>query len=125
MMPGLTYFYCNSVSQGEREAIGCGVERCRLISRPLLERREKGRTPSYFGLIIKDKPALYFAVKGPTLHNPGEAWTYSSNQPTQASSPITQRQLSRLCEVAMTRHELRLTRSLAIRTERQDSDQDS
>ena len=25
MLPGLTYFYCNSVSQGEREALGYGV----------------------------------------------------------------------------------------------------
>ena len=25
MLPGLTYFYCNSVSQGEREESGCGV----------------------------------------------------------------------------------------------------
>jgi hypothetical protein len=25
MLPGLTYFYCNWVSQAEREALGCGV----------------------------------------------------------------------------------------------------
>jgi hypothetical protein len=25
MLPGLTYFYCNSVSQEEREALGCGA----------------------------------------------------------------------------------------------------
>jgi len=45
---GAARFHCNSVSQGEREAIGCGVG-CRLFSRPLLEKREKGRTPNYFG----------------------------------------------------------------------------
>jgi hypothetical protein len=54
MPPGLTYFYCNSVSQGEREALGCGVGKegsngvgC---SAGPFWKREKGRTPSYFGL---------------------------------------------------------------------------
>ena len=27
----------------------CGVERCRRFARPLLDKREKGRTPSHFG----------------------------------------------------------------------------
>ena len=39
------------------------AERCRLFLRPLLEKREKGRTPSCFALCQKNKPALYFAVK--------------------------------------------------------------
>ena len=58
MLPGLTYFYCNWVSQGEREALGCGVGKeesngvgcsagpLRLSLRAgSLEKREKGRTP--------------------------------------------------------------------------------
>ena len=62
MLPELTYFYCNSVSQEEREALGCGARKedrtvstvrqapLRLSLRAgFLEKREKGRTPSYFG----------------------------------------------------------------------------
>ena len=47
MLPGLTYFYCNSVSQGGN-VMKC-EKRCRPFGRPLLEKREKWRTPSYFG----------------------------------------------------------------------------
>src|SRR5208337_4647601 len=32
-------------------------------AQPLLEKREKWRTPSYFGQCYKDKPALYFPVE--------------------------------------------------------------
>jgi len=34
VLPGLTYFYCNSVSQGEREALGCGVGNGVGVGRP-------------------------------------------------------------------------------------------
>ena len=62
MLPELTYFYCNEVSQEEREALGCGARKedrtvsavrqapLRLSLRAgFLEKREKGRTLSYFG----------------------------------------------------------------------------
>ena len=47
------------------------AEGCRLLLGPLrlslragfLEKREKGRTPSYFRFMFKDKPGVYFPVK--------------------------------------------------------------
>ena len=44
----------------------CGVERCRRFGRPLLEKREKGRTPSYFGTPSKTNPGYTSALKWPT-----------------------------------------------------------
>jgi hypothetical protein len=52
MLPGLTYFYCNCVSQGGNVLLGCESEKrsrtWRLFGRPLLEKHEKWRTPSCF-----------------------------------------------------------------------------
>jgi len=42
------------------------VERCRRFGRPLLENREKWRTPPVIAPTLKDKPALYFRSKWPT-----------------------------------------------------------
>jgi hypothetical protein len=36
-----------------------GVPNCGLSGKPLLEKREKWRTPSYLESRFKDKPALY------------------------------------------------------------------
>jgi len=50
-----------------------GVERRRQLGRPLLEKREKWRTPGYSGSVLKNKLALCFAVK--VAHPPYSAIT--------------------------------------------------
>src|ERR1700732_513642 len=67
MLPGLTYFYCNSVSQEEREALGCGVGKAEsngvgCSADPFSKARE-GAHPQLSRVMLKDKPAPYFAVK--------------------------------------------------------------
>ena len=51
--------------------------------RPLLEEREKWRTPSCFGSILKDKPAFYFPVK--VAHLPW--WNPRSRKPRDLGHP--------------------------------------
>src|ERR1700732_3392140 len=68
MLPGLTYFYCNWVSQEERGALDCGVgkrgvERYQLFGGATSRKAREGAHPQLFRLMLKDKPALYFAVK--------------------------------------------------------------
>src|ERR1700694_2817341 len=76
MLPGLTYFYCNSVSQGEREALGCGVGKeesngvggsagppSALAQGRLSRKAREGAHPQLSRVRLRDKSALYFAVK--------------------------------------------------------------
>ena len=76
MLPGLIHFYCNSVSQEEREALGCGARKedrtvsavrqalLRLSLRAgFLEKQREGAHPQLFRAMLKDKSALYFGVK--------------------------------------------------------------
>src|ERR1700694_3487799 len=67
-LPGLTYFYCNWVSQEEREALGCGVGKeesngVGLFGGATSRKAREGAHPQLFRLMLKDKPAPYFAVK--------------------------------------------------------------
>ena len=50
-------------TEDESNELSGGVERCRVCGGPLLEKREKWRTPSYSGQCCKDKPALHFPVE--------------------------------------------------------------
>jgi hypothetical protein len=84
MLPGLTYFYCNSVSQEEREALGCGARKedrtvsavrqapLPAIAQGRLSRKAReGAHPQLFRAMLKDKSALYFGVK--VAHPPARA----------------------------------------------------
>jgi hypothetical protein len=55
-----------------------GVARYRRLGGPLLEKREKWRTPSYFASTLKDKPALYVFVK--VAHPPEDAVVLDSTK---------------------------------------------
>jgi hypothetical protein len=67
VLPGLTCFYCNWVSQGGNVLLGCESEkRSRTVAAVRKATSRKAREmahPQLFRSLLKDKPALYFAIR--------------------------------------------------------------